>query len=111
LNYSQIKKIDFLDVSKRKEEYTAEIPDQVQVLTAGVDVQDDRLEIEVVGWGLGEESWGIYYKQFIGSPGQNDVWEQLDRFLETEFEYANGEKIRNFLMKWVMGNNFIFSLY
>ena len=90
----KVEKIDFLDVSKRKEEYTAEIPDQVQVLTAGVDVQDDRLEIEVVGWGLGEESWGIYYKQFIGSPGQNDVWEQLDRFLETEFEYANGEKIR-----------------
>lgn len=90
----KVEKIDFLDVSKRKEEYTAEIPDQVQVLTAGVDVQDDRLEIEVVGWGLGEESWGIYYKQFIGSPGQNDVWEQLDRFLETEFSYADGEKIR-----------------
>lgn len=90
----KVEKIDFLDVSKRKEEYMAEIPDQVQVLTAGVDVQDDRLEIEVVGWGLGEESWGIYYKQFIGSPGQNDVWEQLDRFLETEFEYADGEKIR-----------------
>lgn len=90
----KIEKMDFLDVAKRKEEYEAEIPTQVQVLTAGVDVQDDRLEVELVGWGVGEESWGIYYKQFIGSPGQGDVWDQLDRFLDSEFEYSNGEKIK-----------------
>lgn len=87
-------KIDFLDVSNKKEHYGCEIPEKVAVLTAGVDVQDDRLEIEVVGWGIEEESWGICYKQFIGSPVQNDVWNQLDRFLDTEFSYANGEKIR-----------------
>lgn len=90
----KIEKIDFLEVAKRKEYYVAEIPDKVNVLTAGVDVQDDRLEIEVVGWGEGEESWGIYYKQFIGSPGGLDVWEQLDRFLDKEFSYQNGEKIK-----------------
>ncbi|MBR8700251.1 hypothetical protein IX317_000627 [Fusobacterium sp. DD29] len=87
-------KINFLDVANRREEYTAEIPDGVKVLTAGVDVQDDRLEIEVVGWGEGEESWGVYYKQFFGSPASQDVWNQLARYLDTEFKYADGEKIK-----------------
>lgn len=32
------------------------------VLTAGVDVQDDRFEVEIVGWGVGKESWGIRYQ-------------------------------------------------
>ena len=87
-------RLDFLDISKRKEIYDCEIPSGVSALTAGVDVQDDRLEIEVVGWGEQEESWGIYYKQFIGSPAEDFVWEQLDRFLDTEFEYATGDKIK-----------------
>ncbi|WP_155732332.1 terminase gpA endonuclease subunit [Streptobacillus moniliformis] len=41
-----------------------------------------------------EESWGIYYKQFFGNPGKKNVWEQLDRYLDTEFSYKNGEKIK-----------------
>lgn len=29
------------------------------VLTCGIDVQDDRFELELVGWGVGKESWGM----------------------------------------------------
>ncbi|QXW65648.1 phage terminase large subunit family protein [Streptobacillus moniliformis] len=87
-------KLDPIQIQKRVEHYGCEIPDEVHVLTAGVDVQDDRLEIEVVGWGEEEESWGIYYKQFFGNPGKKNVWEQLDRYLDTEFSYKNGEKIK-----------------
>ncbi len=90
----RIEKINFENLEKRREHYGCEIPDGVTVLTAGVDVQDDRLEVEVVGWGIGEESWGIYYKVFMGSPGENYVWNQLDRFLDSEFSYKNGEKIK-----------------
>ena len=43
----------------RRERYKADIPDGAVVLTAGVDVQDDRFEIEITGWGRGYESWGI----------------------------------------------------
>ena len=42
----------------RRELYEADVPDGVLVLTAGIDVQDDRFEVEVVGWGVGKESWG-----------------------------------------------------
>lgn len=39
------------DLYKRREKYNCEVPEEVLVLTAGVDVQDDRFEMEVVGWG------------------------------------------------------------
>lgn len=77
-------------LARRREYYTATVPDKALVLTAGVDVQDDRIECEVVGWGLGKESWGIQYKVFMGSPGQPQVWHDLDLFLQQSFEYEDG---------------------
>lgn len=78
---------------KRRERYHCEVPEGVLLLTAGVDVQDDRLEVEVVGWSHGFESWGIYYKVFIGDPGDTDVWNRLDDFLLRPFYYESGEGI------------------
>lgn len=40
------------------------LPDDVLLLSAGVDVQDTYLVCELVGWGKGKESWGIEYKIF-----------------------------------------------
>lgn len=76
---------------KRRDKYNCEVPENVLLLTAGVDVQDDRLEVEVVGWGVGKESWGIEYKIFYGDPGQDVVWNQLDEYLQKSFKYINGE--------------------
>lgn len=78
---------------KRREWYNAELPNGVLVLTAGVDIQDDRLEVEVVGWGVGKESWGIEYKTFYGDPGQQAIWDQLDQYLSQEWAFENGEKL------------------
>jgi phage terminase large subunit GpA-like protein len=79
---------------KRREVYNCQVPDDVLVLTAGVDTQDDRLEVEVVGWGVGEESWGIKYTVFRGVPDKPAVWKQLDDLLNYEFSYKDGSKIR-----------------
>lgn len=75
---------------KRREYYDAELPDGVLVLTAGVDVQDTYLAAEVVGWGIGYESWGIEYKIFMGDPGQSAVWMQLDDFLQKTWQLGDG---------------------
>ena len=80
-------------LESHREEYPAELPDGVLVLTAGVDTQDDRLEYEVVGWGLGKESWGIEYRVFYGDPGLNDVWQAFDDFLLKLWSYKNGQKL------------------
>ncbi len=67
--------------AKRREFYNCEVPEDVLLLTAGVDVQDDRLEAELVGWSHDYESWGIEYRTFIGDPGQSHVWNELDAWL------------------------------
>lgn len=65
----------------RAESWGADVPDDVVVITAGVDVQQDRLECEIVGWGKGEESWSLEYHALAGNPADGDVWMRLDAIL------------------------------
>lgn len=81
---------DIANAQGLRDDYNAELPDGVLVLTCGVDTQDDRLELEVVGWGENKESWGIEYRVIYGDPGQSEVWEKLDEFLLKNFSYADG---------------------
>lgn len=60
-------------------------PVQVLVITAGVDVQDDRIELEVVGWGEGAESWSLDHVVLPGDTNRQDVWDQLDEQLQRRF--------------------------
>lgn len=55
--------VEDTELFNRREIYDAVVPEEVLVLTAGVDVQDDRFEVEIVGWGVGKESWGIRYQK------------------------------------------------
>ncbi|WP_412057101.1 phage terminase large subunit family protein [Bartonella sp. DGB2] len=80
-----------------REEYEL-LPPQVALLTCGVDVQPDRLELELVGWGRGEESWNIDYKIIQGNPSEGRVWERLDGYLDKRwphpaFQEKGGMKI------------------
>lgn len=75
---------------QRKESWGAEAPEEVVVVTAGVDVQGDRLEIEVKGWGVGEESWSLDYKQLFGDPAQPQVWQELDTYLQRPIKSKTG---------------------
>ena len=78
---------------KRKEAYNSELPNGVLILTAGVDVQDNRLELEIVGWGKGKESWGILYRKIYGDPKQKLVWAELDKYLLRTYALPDGTKI------------------
>lgn len=83
-------KLDQTSLAGRREAYPAPCPDGVVVLTGACDVQDDRLEVECVGWGLEEESWSIDYQRFYGSPGQPEVWAQLDTWRKQTWQHENG---------------------
>jgi len=78
---------------RRCEKYSAEVPKGVGLLTAAVDVQDDRLEVVVKGWGAGEESWLIAWEQFFGDPGVEELWFKADEFLRKQFEHESGQKL------------------
>lgn len=77
----------------RAEVYGPEIPAPVGVLTAGTDVQANRIEAELVGWGTDEESWSIEHQVFLGDtsklvsgdPLRPSPWEQLNSWLDSEW--------------------------
>ncbi len=83
--------IELESLGSNREEYSAEVPDEVKLLTAGVDTQDDRLECEVVGWGVNNQSWGIEYKVIYGDPGGAELWRELDEFLLRVRRKLSGE--------------------
>lgn len=85
-------KLDTDELSERLEEYEADIPDGVKILTAAVDVQDDRFEIEVVGWGEGKESWGIEYHKIFGNLNTQQIWNELDEYLSRTWSKEDGKK-------------------
>ncbi len=70
--------VDDLAIYDRREDYD-EIPEDVVLLTAGVDVQDDRVEVEIIGWSKQEENWSIAYhamkREAAGKPVKPiDIW-------------------------------------
>lgn len=66
----------------RREEYGPELPEGVVLLTAGVDVQDDRIRVKVKGWGEDEESWLVEWIDILGAPATDKkVWDDLDEIL------------------------------
>lgn len=73
---------------------SSDLPDGVHFATAGVDVQGDRLECEIVGWGAGDESWGIRYEVLYGDPAQDAVWKELDSLLLEKFWTEGGRLVR-----------------
>lgn len=91
---------DTADLEDSREEYEAELPDGVLCLTCGVDTQDNRLEFEVVGHGMFDETWGIERGVLWGKPdapnreGQPNVWAQLDSVLDRQWTYRDGKKLR-----------------
>lgn len=88
----EAQQIDEHDLLNRREKYDADVPEGVKILTAAVDTQDDRLEVEVVGWGEGKESWGIEYHIIRGDLKQQSIWNDLDEYLSRTWSKADGKK-------------------
>lgn len=79
---------------ERKESYAPIVPMDAAQLTAGGDVQADRIEIEVVAWGLNNESWGMAYEVLYGDTSLPDVWERLDAYLLETWRHESGEDLK-----------------
>ncbi len=54
---------------------------KVRRLTAGVDVQKDRLECSLAAWGDGEEGWLLDHQIFPGDTATPGPWDDLDEYL------------------------------
>lgn len=65
-------------------------PDGVLVITAGVDTQDNRLAVQIIGWGRRLAAWTIDYIELPGDPAMEDVWTALTDLLNRPIQHAGG---------------------
>jgi phage terminase large subunit GpA-like protein len=73
----------------RREKYDPMIvPKRAGLLTAAVDVQDDRLEVLVIAWGKGDECWVLKRHVIELGPFIDAAWDELAKFLESGFRHA-----------------------
>jgi phage terminase large subunit GpA-like protein len=87
--------IDEDELAGRTEAYSARVPEGGLILTAGVDVQADRVEIEVIAWGANEESWGVEYAVLWGDTAARrtaGVWPALAEYLGRKWPAADGSQ-------------------
>ncbi len=83
-------KVDPESLFARREHYQAEVPVDSCILTAAVDTQDDRLEIEVKAWVNGEESYDISYERLYGDLSRSEIWDLLHKRLTRQFTSVSG---------------------
>jgi len=89
------KELDYAKLQARAEPYKIlTVPKGGLILTAGVDVQHDRLALVIRAWGRDEKSWLIYYQELWGDIFTKEPWEQLDTFLDMEFDHHSGAKLK-----------------
>jgi phage terminase large subunit GpA-like protein len=85
---------DWQPLYDRREDYpVGTVPQGGLFFTAGADVHPNRIEVEVVAWGRGKESWSVDYRVFMGDTARAEVWRQLDALLDEEFPHASGLRL------------------
>lgn len=78
----------------RRESYTTNsLPPGVLLVTLGTDVQDDRLESTLWGWGVDEEAWRIEHVVLRGDPGGQALWKEHDELLRRRFRTDDGREL------------------
>lgn len=77
----------------RRERYKIGTVPGGALLTAGVDVQKDRLEVEIVAWGRGGESWSVESLVIPGDTSTEEILANLDKLLERTWPHVAGVEI------------------
>ena len=88
-------KVDEKDLYERRAPIGLEpVPAKYLVLTAGVDVQQDRLELVILGHSEDKQTAILAYEKLYGDPNGPKVWADLDHYLQNNFQHELGETIR-----------------
>ncbi len=99
---------DWQNIYNKREDYRLNAPnEQVLFITAGVDIQKDRIEVEIVGWGAGKQSWSIDYRVLNGNTESagNEVWNELAKIIDETWTREDGALLNLRLMAVDSGNN------
>lgn len=89
----EAEQVEWSPLLERVEDYQGELPIEVCLLTAACDIQKDRVEIEVLGWGDEEETWGIQKSVVYGDFDLPEIQTQVDDVLSKKFKHPSGVEI------------------
>ena len=78
---------------EQAQKWDARIPTEVRYITAGVDVQPNRLEMSLWGWSADGTRWVLSHEVFRGSSNLESTWHELDARLKTRWPHPLGETI------------------
>lgn len=82
-------------IADRAEPYPLRMaPSGVLDVVAGVDTQDNRLAVHIIGFGVGMSCWVIDYVELLGDPTEEAVWNALTELLNRPIEHASGGTLR-----------------
>ena len=70
-------RMDWSDISDHRSEWDDPVPMGVTIITVGGDMQDDRIELEWVGWGDDFKSWSLKYRKIYGDPSTPEFWRDV----------------------------------
>ncbi len=83
------------ELFNRREDYKVEpLNENIILLTCGVDIQDDRIECQVLGFSLNYETYVVEYKVFYGKLSDIEIWAHLDDFLIKTYTHSCGKQMR-----------------
>ncbi len=78
-------------LKERAEQYRPMfMPQDAQLVSVGVDVQENRLAVIIVAWKGGPESWVMWYGEIAGDTMQAEPWNQLDGLLMRPYGKPDG---------------------
>jgi phage terminase large subunit GpA-like protein len=87
---------DWKKLYRRREDYKRNvIPEDAVFLTAGVDIQGDRMELEIIAWGERKVSWSIDYRVIEGAPTEEETWKKFDEVVYESFPIGDTGRFRS----------------
>ena len=82
---------DWQRLLERREDYRiGAVPIGGLLLTAGADVQKDRIEVSVWAFGRGKESWLVEHRVLMGDTARDEVWQSLAEVLRETWTHETG---------------------
>lgn len=79
--------------AKKSNTKELELDPRVIVLSGAIDVQDNRLVIDIKGWGKNEECFTILYKEIYGNLHDDEVWNQIKYIGERPYRHPSGKDL------------------